>query len=494
MVVSKNTSGLFSVVAVIAISGYYVTKHPEKLPWTSFNENQNLTGGSELSKQVQVEIHKPFKTSILLEKIQGLQETNETKNTIESESFDSIEDAIIGEYHFFPTKKEDEKVEKIKETSDVSVFEVNIRFVGGLLACYALTGDPIFKMKAQQIADKLLPAFDTPTGIPHALVNFRTGGSKNYGWASGGSSILSEFGTLHLEFAYLSDVTGKSDYRNKVDHIRQFLMQKDKPKGLYPNYLNPKTGNWGQHHMSMGALGDSFYEYLLKAWIQSNKEDNEARQMYDDAMAAITQHMLFTSKNGLSYFAELKFDRPEHKMDHLGCFSGGLLGLGAQTLKNEVSNKYMDIAKKITETCHESYDRSTTKLGPESFRFTDGIEAKALKSSEKYYILRPEVVESYFYMYRFTKDQKYRDWGWEMVQALEKYCRVDGGYTGIKNVYTYDPLQDDVQQSFFLAETLKYLYLLFSDDSLLPLNEWVLNTEAHPLPIKGVNNFYREAV
>ncbi|KAK4883329.1 hypothetical protein RN001_006648 [Aquatica leii] len=386
-----------------------------------------------------------------------------------------------------------ERREKVKEVSDVSVFEVNIRFVGGLLACYALTGDILFRDKAQEIADKLLPAFQTPTGIPNALVNFKTGASKNYGWASGGSSILSEFGTLHLEFAYLSDVTGNPIYRNKVDHIRQFIRGLEKPKGLYPNYLNPKSGKWGQHHMSMGALGDSFYEYLLKAWMQSNKEDNEARQMFDDAMQAVMQHMLHTSPSGLMYFAELKFDRPEHKMDHLGCFSGGLLALASKTLKNEMSEKYMNVADKITETCHESYVRSQTKLGPESFRFTGGVEARALKSSEKYYILRPEVIESYFYMYRLTKDQKYRDWGWQAVEALEKHCRVPGGYTGLKNVDTEEPLQDDVQQSFFLAETLKYLYLLFSDESLLSLDDWVFNTEAHPLPIKGLNPYYREA-
>ncbi|XP_063907218.1 mannosyl-oligosaccharide alpha-1,2-mannosidase IA isoform X2 [Zophobas morio] len=377
--------------------------------------------------------------------------------------------------------------------SDVSVFETNIRFVGGLLACFALTGDVMFRDKAQQIADKLLPAFQTQTGIPHALVNLKTGASKNFAWASGGSSILSEFGTLHLEFAYLSDVTGQAIYRNKVDHIRQFLQNLEKPNGLYPNYLNPKTGKWGQHHMSMGALGDSFFEYLLKAWLQSNKEDNEARQMFDDAMQAVLQHMLFTSAGGLMYFAELKFDRPEHKMDHLGCFSGGLLALGSKTLKNDMSDRYMDVAKKITSTCHESYDRSYTKLGPEAFRFTEGAEARALKNSEKYYILRPEVIESYFYMYRLTKDQKYRDWGWEAVQALEKWCRVPGGYTGLKNVYSEDPQKDDVQQSFFLAETLKYLYLLFSDDSLLSFDNWVFNTEGHPFPIKGVNPFYREA-
>lgn len=75
-------------------------------------------------------------------------------------------------------------------------------------------------------------------------------------------------------------------------------------------------------HMSIGALGDSFYEYLLKTWIQSNKEDNEGRQMFDDAMQAVLTHMLLESPSGLMYFAELKFERPEHKMDHLACFSG----------------------------------------------------------------------------------------------------------------------------------------------------------------------------
>ncbi|XP_067010449.2 mannosyl-oligosaccharide 1,2-alpha-mannosidase IA [Anabrus simplex] len=379
-------------------------------------------------------------------------------------------------------------------TTDLSVFETNIRFVGGLLSCFALTGDVMFRDKAAQIAEKLLPAFQTQTGIPNSLVNIKSGASKNYGWASGGCSILSEFGTLHLEFSYLSDVTGNPVFRAKVDHIRRVIQAMDKPRGLYPNYFNPKTGKWGQHHMSIGGLGDSFYEYLLKAWLQSGREDQEARQMFDDAMHHMIQHMLKVSTGGLTYISDMKFDRLENKMDHLACFSGGLFGLAAQTLKNDMSSRYMEIADGITNTCHESYDRTPVKLGPEAFRFTDASEAKALKSSEKYYILRPEVIESYFIMWRLTKDQKYRDWGWEAVLALEKHCRVAGGYTGLKNVYLDDPPKDDVQQSFFLAETLKYLYLLFSDDSLISLDEWVYNTEAHPLPIKGVNPYYREQV
>lgn len=373
---------------------------------------------------------------------------------------------------------------------DVSVFETNIRFVGGLLTAYALTGDVMFRDKAEHIAEKLLPAFQTPTGIPNALINLKTGFSKNYAWASGGSSILSEFGTLHLEFSYLSDVTGNRIYKDKIDEIRRVLRSTAKPRGLYPNYLNPKTGKWGQQHISMGALGDSFYEYLLKAWIQSNQEDQEAREMFDEAMNNMFVHMLKVSPGGLTYFADLKFESVDHKMDHLACFSGGLLALGAKTLQNEMTDQYRNAAAAITHTCHESYDRSAVKLGPEVFRFTESMEAKALRVSEKYYILRPEVIESYFVLWRVTKDPKYRDWGWEAVMALEKHCRVPGGFTGLKNVYQEQPVKDDVQQSFFLAETLKYLYLLFSDESYFSLDDWVLNTEAHPLPIKG-NPYYR---
>uniref|UniRef100_A0A1Q3G2D8 alpha-1,2-Mannosidase n=1 Tax=Culex tarsalis TaxID=7177 RepID=A0A1Q3G2D8_CULTA len=378
-------------------------------------------------------------------------------------------------------------------SNDLSVFETNIRFIGGFLTCYAFTGDRLFLEKAKYVADKLLPAFQTPTGIPYALVNVNTGISKNYGWASGGSSILSEFGTLHLEFSYLSDVTGDSVYRERVQAIRTVLKDIEKPKGLYPNYLNPKTGKWGQQHMSLGALGDSFYEYLLKAWIQSGHEDEEAREMYDDAMQAIIQHMIRTSPGGLTYVSDMKFDRLEHKMDHLACFAGGLFGLGGTTLNNQYSERYLEVGEGLTNTCHESYVRTYTRLGPEAFRFNDGVEAKALKSQEKYYILRPETFESYFVMWRLTHDQKYRDWGWDAVQALEKHCRTPNGFSGLKNVYLTDPQKDDVQQSFFLAETLKYLYLLFSDDSLLPLDDWVFNTEAHPLPVKGRNSLYRAA-
>lgn len=244
----------------------------------------------------------------------------------------------------------------------------------------------------------------------------------------------------------------------------------------------------------MGALGDSFYEYLLKAWLQSGKSDAVARAMYDEAIEAVDKNLVQTSsKSNLIYIAEMKYDRTEHKMDHLACFSGGLFALGAVTDDNHVhpkdkksldlTNKYLKLGQDIANTCHESYVRTATKIGPESFRFSDQIEAVASRMNEKYYILRPEVVETYFYLWRLTKDVKYRDWAWDVVESLERHCRVDHGYTGLKNVYDVNSPKDDVQQSFLFAELFKYLYLIFSNDDTINLNDWVFNTEAHPLPV-----------
>lgn len=114
-------------------------------------------------------------------------------------------------------------------------------------------------------------------------------------------------------------------YRERVMHIRQLIKEHRQENGLYPNYLNPKSGNWGEQHISLGALGDSFYEYLLKAWLQSGQTDNEVRQMYDDAMEALVNNIIITSPSGLIYASDMKNDKLEHKMDHLACFSGTIL-------------------------------------------------------------------------------------------------------------------------------------------------------------------------
>uniref|UniRef100_A0A7N8WVJ2 alpha-1,2-Mannosidase n=1 Tax=Mastacembelus armatus TaxID=205130 RepID=A0A7N8WVJ2_9TELE len=369
----------------------------------------------------------------------------------------------------------------LNSNGEASLFEVNIRYVGGLLSAYYLTGEELFKNKAVELGEKLLPAFNTPTGIPRGVINLGSGTSWSWGWASAGSSILAEFGTLHLEFVHLTELSGNPIYTEKVMNIRKLLNKIEKPHGLYPNFLSPVSGNWVQHHVSIGGLGDSFYEYLIKSYLMSDKTDDDAKKMYYSALEAIEANLVQKSPGGLTYMAEWRGGILDHKMGHLACFSGGMIGIGADDGAPEKRQHYLDLAAEITHTCHESY--TPTKLGPEAFRFDSGAEATATRLSDRYYILRPEVIESYMYMWRLTHDPKYREWGWEAVQALEEHCRVESGFSGIRDVYTLTVSHDNMQQSFFLSETLKYLYLLFSDDDLLPLEDWVFNTEAHPLPI-----------
>ena len=100
----------------------------------------------------------------------------------------------------------------------------------------------------------------------------------------------------------------------------------------------------------------------------------------------------------------------------------------------------------------------------------------------------PETVESLFILHRITGDKKYQEWGWNIFKAFEKWTRVDtGGYSSLNKVTWENPPKRDKMESFFLGETLKYLFLLFGDDNhqanVLPLDKFVFNTEAHPFPI-----------
>ncbi|KAK4007709.1 hypothetical protein OUZ56_012862 [Daphnia magna] len=383
---------------------------------------------------------------------------------------------------------------------ELSLFEVNIRLVGGLLAAFALTGDNLFRQRAEEVAERMLPAFDNVTSIPNGRINL---GAKT---SSGGWPVLAEWGTLSLEFNYLSDVTGSGVYRSHIRRIYEttinLMVNMD---GLYPVNIRMRKNktkfddddtriHWNNFDKyTLGAAGDSFYEYLLKSWLQSGKTDENSLTLYLQAVNGVFKKLVRTSKkSNLTFLVEIEYEREQSVMGHLTCFAGGLFALGGKALGLE---RHVELGAALTSTCHQSYVRTPTKLGPETFEFTDDLEAEVDKNGAKYYILRPEVVESYFILWRLTHDPRYRLWGWEAVEAIEKHCRIpSGGYSGLRNVDSAKPDHDDVQQSFFLAETLKYLYLLFSDDSLIALDQWVFNTEAHPLPIKGnVNPLFRPA-
>jgi len=380
--------------------------------------------------------------------------------------------------------------------TDVNLFECTIRVLGSMLSSYHLTGDEIYKEKAIDIGDRLMPAMSkSRSPIPYSDVNLHTHIAHDPRW--GPDSTISEVTSIQLEFRDLTFTTENNDYKKAVDRISKHVAntKKGKKGDLVPMWINANTGNFRPgSDLTVGARADSYYEYLLKQWIQTGQKEVHLLDQYLGAIDAINKHLVGSSKpNGFVYVGELISGvTPRPKMDHLVCFLPGTLALGASLIKTtheKESREHMQLARDLMRTCVEMY-KTPTGLAPEITYFNLNVGVKndlIVKPLDRHNLLRPETVESLFYLWRLTKEQKYRDWGWEIAQAFEKHTKVaNGGYTSINNVLDPRMVQEkDKMESFFLGETLKYLYLLFSDDdTLVDLNKWVFNTEAHPLPIR----------
>ncbi|XP_071399969.1 mannosidase, alpha, class 1B, member 1b [Centroberyx affinis] len=370
---------------------------------------------------------------------------------------------------------------------DVNLFESTIRILGGLLSTYHLTGDTLFLDKAKDIGSRLMPAFNTPSKIPYSDVNIGKGTAHPPRWTS--DSTVAEVTSIQLEFRELSHLTQDPQYQAAVGEVmKQVHKLEGKLDGLVPMFINTNNGQFTHQGIyTLGARADSYYEYLLKQWIQGGKKENEFLEDYLQAVEGVKKNLLQkSSPNGLIFVGELSHGQFSPKMDHLVCFLPGTLALGAH---NGLPADHMDLAKQLMETCYQMYGQMETGLSPEIVHFNmhqGSTRDVDVKLADRHNLLRPETVESLFYLYRFTKDTKYQDWGWEILQSFNKYTKVSsGGYTSINNVRDPEyPSPRDKMESFFLGETLKYFYLLFSNDtSLISLDQYVFNTEAHPLPI-----------
>nr|XP_021329067.1 endoplasmic reticulum mannosyl-oligosaccharide 1,2-alpha-mannosidase isoform X1 [Danio rerio] len=370
---------------------------------------------------------------------------------------------------------------------DVNLFESTIRILGGLLSTYHLSGDTLFLDKAKDIGFRLMPAFKTPSKIPYSDVNIGKGTAHPPRWTT--DSTVAEVTSIQLEFRELSRLTQDPQYKNAVEEVtKQVHRLEGKRDGLVPMFINTNSGKFTRRGaFTLGARADSYYEYLLKQWLQGGKKETELLEDYIQAIEGVKKNLLKqTSTSKLTFVGELSNGRLNPKMDHLVCFLPGTLALGAH---NGLPADHMELAIQLIETCHQMYVQMETGLSPEIAHFNlqnhNGRDID-VKPADRHNLLRPETVESLFYMYRFTKDSKYRDWGWEILQSFNKHTRVpSGGYTSIGNVRDpLNPAPRDKMESFFLSETLKYLFLLFSDETeLISLDKYVFNTEAHPLPI-----------
>lgn len=372
---------------------------------------------------------------------------------------------------------------------DVSVFETTIRSLGGLLAAYDLSSDEVFLDQAKDLGARLFKSFGTASGIPTGQVNLATGTARNIGW-TGNQAILSEFGTLQLEFRLLARLTGISEYKEKTEHVYHLLSDMHPSHGMYPYFIrnNGPKPEFANDKITFGAMSDSLYEYMLKIWLQGGRTEDFFRNMYDTAIQGMHDELLsISSPSGLVFIADKNNGRIDTKMDHLVCFMGGLLALGAYTdpqgLHSDRAQRDLKTAKALTYTCYQMYARMETGISPEFVQFYPGKDLEPGRGAP-HYLLRPETVESFFVLYHLTGDPVYREWGWEVFQAIERYCRTEAGYGSLKDVRRVHQVPDDKMESFFLAETLKYIYLLFDPDTQIDLlHTHVFNTEAHPVRI-----------
>ncbi|RLN72213.1 hypothetical protein BBJ28_00000531 [Nothophytophthora sp. Chile5] len=362
--------------------------------------------------------------------------------------------------------------------TEVSLFEITIRVLGGLLSAHLFAVDEKLQMFPQgtydnellrlavDLGDRLMPAFDTATGIPYGTVNLRRGVPK------GETPIASTAGagSLSLEFTMLSVLTGDAKYAAAARGSVRALFQRRSKLGLLGKHINTKTGDWTETASGPGSNADSFYEYLLKMYALFG--DRESLEMFAQVYPAVLAH----NKHGDWYTDVSMFTGCHHHsgsssvvFESLAAFWPGMqAGVGDLSAAAQSMNAFYRVWRDYG-------------FLSEQFNVGDWKPVKSRGGGGARYPLRPELVESTFYMHEATNDSSWLRAGAHVVHSLQKYAKTPCGYASIGNIETKE--QEDYMPSFFLSETCKYLYLLFNTTHFFRKGNYVMTTEAHPLPI-----------
>jgi mannosidase alpha-like ER degradation enhancer 2 len=337
----------------------------------------------------------------------------------------------------------------------VQVFEITIRHLGGLITIYQLTGDRRFLSLAEDLGTRLLPAFGSKTGIPYRFVNLKTGRVR------GEVTNPAEAGTLLLEFGALSKLTHRPVFYDKAKRALVETYKRRSRIGLVGGNINVETGEWTdtESHLSGGI--DSYYEYLLKCWLLFN--DRDCRRMWLEGVASVNKYLADEVNGELWYgYADMHTGRrTQTYFGALDAFWPAVLALSGDTRR----------ARRLQASAF----RMWTLHGIEPER----LNYRSMQVESAGYPLRPEIVESAYYLHRLTNDPEYLRMGATMFEDFVRHCRTEAGYAALKSVVTKE--KSDGMQSFLFAETLKYFYLLFAPDGRVNLRTVVFNTEAHPI-------------
>lgn len=344
---------------------------------------------------------------------------------------------------------------KFNTDIDVSVFETNIRILGGLLSAHQLSvvlaTNPSYNFEydgfllhfAQDIGDRLMPAFATKSGLPYHRINLIHGVRENetsQTCPAAGASFL-------LEFGLLSRLTNKSKYELTAFLATKAIFDRRSKIDLIGNLIDVNSGQWIYSWSGIGAGSDSFYEYLLKSYILLG--DSRLLKMYDVMYDAVQKNCRYSSA-GTDYYIEVdmiqgKKQPANYLVSSLSAFFPALQVLAGQK-KHAIKN---------FDNWNHFYGKF--KLGiPDIYNLaTEGLLEYARGSYS-----RPEMVESAYLLYTATKDTKYLVFAKNfLLKFLDRRSKC--GYHSYSDILSEE--KDDRIDSYVLSETLKYLYLIFDE-------------------------------
>ncbi|GFG07393.1 endoplasmic reticulum mannosyl-oligosaccharide 1,2-alpha-mannosidase [Aspergillus lentulus] len=415
--------------------------------------------------------------------------------------------------------------------SQINTFETNIRYLGGLLAAYDLSHDKRLLNKAVEVGEMLYAAFDTPNRMPITRWDFQSAARGEEQVAPEGV-LVAEIGSFTLEFTRLSQITGDPKWFDAIHRVMGiFYRQQDLTKlpGMWPVVVNAREEDFTQDTTyTLGAMADSVYEYLPKMHALVGGVLPMYESMYRDAMDTAIRHSLFRPMTPegadilvagaariVSEAGQPNRVTLEPKGEHLICFAGGMMTLGGRLMQNDT---HVDLGRKLTDGCIWTYKALPSGIMPEVFHMSpcasgascswdeaqwqrevlsrakgpqtqDAAEAireqrlpKGFTSiADRRYLLRPEAIESAFILYRITGREDLLDAGWTMFEAIQNATETDLANAALSDITVPQPPKTDSMESFWMGETLKYFFLLFSSPDLINLDEYIFNTEAHPL-------------
>ncbi|GAA5991158.1 hypothetical protein JCM5350_001929 [Sporobolomyces pararoseus] len=401
----------------------------------------------------------------------------------------------------------------------IPLFETTIRYLGGLISAYDLSGDPLMLQRAKELGDWLLPSLNTDWGL--AVPRYKIGSNPD-GKTNGGRAVLAEVGSLGMEFIRLSMITSDETYFRAVQRSMDTLETRFQDNGpvrssngkvrgrlgsLLPSHVNPNQPGMVQGEYTFGGLADSYYEYLIKQAQMTSFSNPQFERMYEKAIDSAYEYLIRPVESvpgreqDLITIGTVNWGSYRHELQHLTCFAGGMLGLGAKLMNRP---RDLETAQNFTEACVWVYESSATGIGGEQTTFYDKNDAsrfvavnkqdgttiqqprgdpKGVRTANRRQIGRPETIESVFYMWRLTGDRKWQDKGWTMFVNWVEHSITESGFATVGDVNKVPVKKEDSMESFVTAETLKYYYLLFSPRDFISLDDFVFNTEAHPFLI-----------